>query len=77
VFAFIKGQAGGQTLVEGYYDGINDSAIRIHLQGYGSNEVNNALAGQTVSDGAVTLSLSDGTTITFQNVTVLDSTKFI
>jgi Ca2+-binding RTX toxin-like protein len=76
VFEFIKGQSGGQTLIEGYYD-FTASAIRIHLQGYDSNEVDNALDGQTVSNGSVTLSLSDGTTITFQNVTALDNSKFI
>jgi Ca2+-binding RTX toxin-like protein len=73
VFEFIKGQAGGQELVQGYLDA---SSIKIHLQGYAPEQVANALASQTVSNGSVTISLSDGTTVTFQNITALHGSNF-
>jgi Ca2+-binding RTX toxin-like protein len=73
VFDFISGQAGGTELVQ---DLTNASQVHITLTGYGPNEAANALAGQTTSGGAVTIKLSDNTTITFQNVARLTSGNF-
>jgi Ca2+-binding RTX toxin-like protein len=74
VYAFIKGHAGGSELVQGIFD---PSDIRISLQGYGPREVAEALASQHVSAGSVTIGLSDGTRITFQNVTALHTSNFV
>nr|WP_294546923.1 calcium-binding protein [uncultured Rhodopila sp.] len=74
VYAFIKGHAGGTEFVQGIFD---PSAIRISLQGYGPREVAEALASQHVTAGSVTIGLSDGTKITFQNVTALHQTNFV
>jgi Ca2+-binding RTX toxin-like protein len=63
----------GTTLITGIFD---PSSIKINLQGYGANEVNYALEHQTVKNGSVTVSLTDGTKITFQDVTALRSSNF-
>lgn len=73
-FAFIKGEAGGSDLVQGIFD---PSALKIDLQGYGAGAKAAALASQTVANGSVTIGLSDGTKITFQDVTSLHSSNFI
>jgi Ca2+-binding RTX toxin-like protein len=70
VFEFIKGEAGGHETVIGY-DNANVSSIRIHLEGYTPGQAAHAINHQTVSSNGVTVSLSDGTTITFQHVTGL------
>jgi Ca2+-binding RTX toxin-like protein len=72
VFEFMKGQ-GGTELVTGIID---PSSIQIALVGYASNEVTKALASQTVSHGSVSISLTDGTKITFQDVTSLTKSNF-
>jgi Ca2+-binding RTX toxin-like protein len=74
VYAFIKGHAGGAELVQGIID---PTAIRINLQGYGTTAVADALASQQVTAGSLTIGLSDGTKITFQNVTALHQSNFI
>ena len=74
VYAFIKGHAGGTELVQGIFD---PAAIRISLQGYGPHEVAEALASQHVAAGSVTIDLSDGTRVTFQNVTELQKSNFV
>jgi len=61
-------------LIQGYFDA---SLIKIHLQGYAPDQVANALARQTVFNGSVTLSLADGTKITFQDVTALHNSNFV
>lgn len=73
VFEFIKGYAGGSELVQGIYD---PTQISIDLVGYGANEVTNALSTQVDTSTSVTIGLSDGTKITFQNVTSLSSSNF-
>jgi Ca2+-binding RTX toxin-like protein len=72
VFEFVKGQAGGSELVQNVFD---SASVHIKLSGYSSTEAANALAGQTTNGSSVTLSLSDGTKITFDNITHLNSTN--
>jgi Ca2+-binding RTX toxin-like protein len=74
VFEFIKNQAGGTELVTGMLD---PSAIRIALVGYGGGEVNHALSSASVKHGSITIGLTDGTKITFQDVTTLTRSNFI
>ena len=73
-FEFIKGQAGGTELIKGLFDAAD---VRIDLDGYSSKEVKAAIAGQTTSGGSVTLSLSDGTKVTFENIAALTSKNFV
>jgi hypothetical protein len=74
VFAFINHQAGGTDLVQGIID---PAGIKIALEGYGGGAIAKALASQTVSQGSVTIGLSDGTKITFQDVISLNRSNFI
>jgi hypothetical protein len=48
----------------------------IDLQGYGKNEVANALKSQSVVGGTDTITLSDHTTISFANVSTLTASDF-
>jgi Ca2+-binding RTX toxin-like protein len=73
VFDFINHQAGGTELVQGIFD---PASIAIKLDGYGADAINQALATQTVKNGSVTISLTDGTKITFQDVTSLSKSNF-
>lgn len=66
VFDFINAQAGGKEVIQGY-NNTTASSIQIHLEGYGAD----AISSQKVSGGSLTVSLSDGTKLTFQNVTTL------
>lgn len=68
------GGHGGSTLVTGITD---PASIKISLQGYGPNEEAYALNHQTVVNGSVTMSLSDGTRVTFQDITTLKPSNFI
>jgi Ca2+-binding RTX toxin-like protein len=74
VFAFIKGHAGGTELVQDIAD---PTALRISLQGYGCEAAADALASQQVAAGSVTIALTDGTKVTFQNVSALHPSNFI
>ncbi|HET6307334.1 MAG TPA: calcium-binding protein [Rhodopila sp.] len=74
VFTFINHEAGGTELVQGMFD---PADIRIDLQGYGHDAINRALASQTVANGSVTISLIDGTKVTFQDVASLNRSNFI
>lgn len=74
VYAFINHHAGGTELINGVFD---PSAIEISLKGYASTEVAHALAHQTVTGGSVSIGLTDGTKITFQDVTALHTSNFI
>ena len=57
--------------------GIFDPAsIKIHLQGYDSSAINNALESQRTNNGSVTIGLEDGTKITFQDVAGLSRSNF-
>jgi Ca2+-binding RTX toxin-like protein len=73
VFEFMKGHAGGTELVTGI---LSSTAIQIDLEGYGANEANKALANATVKHGSITIGLTDGTKITFQDVTSLSKSNF-
>ena len=73
LFAFVNGQAGGSDVVVGFNPGQGD---RVDLQGYGANEVQNALAGATVANGSTTITLSDHTSITFAGVSNLTQSAF-
>jgi Ca2+-binding RTX toxin-like protein len=74
VFEFINHEAGGTELVQGIFD---PSSIKIDLVGYGHSEVSHALASQTVTNGSVTIGLTDGTKVTFENVTSLSKSNFV
>jgi Ca2+-binding RTX toxin-like protein len=73
VFDFIHGAAGGTVLVN---DLTNAAQVNINLTGYGPTEAANALAGQTTDGTSVTLTLSDHTQITFENITHLTNSNF-
>jgi Ca2+-binding RTX toxin-like protein len=71
---FTNGSAGGTDIVNGFSSGPD----KIQLDGYPSNEVSNALAGQTINGaGAVSVSFSDGTKVTFNSLGhLLNSSDF-
>ncbi len=73
LFVFTDGQAGGSELIQGFASGQDT----VDLQGYGKNEVANALKGAKVMDGSTTITLSDHTTITFAGVSNLTASDFI
>ncbi len=74
LFEFMKTLGGGTELVTGL---TNASQVHIELLGYGPNEVKNALAHQTTKDGSVTITLSDHTAVTFQNISSLTAANFV
>ena len=74
LFQFINGAAGGTELVENL---TNASQVHIDLEGYGKNEVKNALAGQMTNGSSVTITLSDHTQVTFENITHLTDKNFV
>ena len=53
-----------------------NSADKIDLSGFGHHAVAHALASQTVSNGSVTITLSDDTRITFSGITHLTRGNF-
>jgi Ca2+-binding RTX toxin-like protein len=75
LFEFINSAAtsGGTDTVEGL---TNTSQVHIALSGYAMDEAANAVAGQTTNGTSVTISLSDGTKVTFENITHLTSGNF-
>lgn len=74
VFEFMNHQAGGNELIQGLLD---PTAIQIDLLGYGAGAIDAALASQTVKHGSVTIGLTDGTKVTFQDITSLSRSNFI
>ena len=72
VFLFNHGQAGGTELIQGFASGQDT----IDLQGYGKNQVSNALKHQQVAGGSTTITLSDNTKITFADVSNLKASDF-
>ena len=48
----------------------------VSLTGFGPNEAANALANQVAGASSVTVTLSDNTKVTFQNITHLSSSDF-
>jgi Ca2+-binding RTX toxin-like protein len=75
LYEFVNQGAEGSAkdLVTGILD---PSAIKIDLVGYGLTEVAYALAHQTVKNGSDTIQLTDGTKITFEDVTSLKQSNF-
>ena len=73
LFEFMKTIGGGSELVTGLTD---PSQVHIDLVGDGKNEVQYALAHQTTADGSVTVTLTDNTTVTFQNIANLSASNF-
>lgn len=71
-FVFLNGAAGGNTEIQDFTLGVD----KVVLQGYGPDEVAQALQNATVSCGSVTLRLSDNTTITFDGITRLGTSSF-
>ena len=71
VFTFIQGEAGGSSLIENF-----TSLDKIKLVGYGPDAARNALQSQTAANGAVSITLSDNTTITLLGVNRLTSANF-
>jgi Ca2+-binding RTX toxin-like protein len=74
VYAFMKGRAGGSELVTGIFD---PGTIKIALVGYGAGEADHALSTATVNHGSITIGLTDGTKVTFQDVTSLSKSNFV
>lgn len=74
VFALIQGAAGGSLLVQNIFDARD---VRIDLINYGRGEEAYALSNQTTNGSSVTVSLTDGTTITFENITHLTGRNFV
>lgn len=71
VFTFTSGDA-AQVTIRDFHAGEDT----LKLDGYGNDEVQNALNGATSANGATTLTLSDNTTITLLNVTHLNQSNF-
>jgi Ca2+-binding RTX toxin-like protein len=74
LFEFINSAGGGAETVVGL---TGASQVHIELSGFGRDEVRKALAGQKVTDGSVTITLSDHSTVTFQNIGSLTSANFV
>jgi len=72
-FSFIDGASGGSMLVN---DLTNAAQVHISLSGYGPSEAANAVATQVSGAGSVTVTLSDNTSLTFQNITHLTTSNF-
>jgi len=64
IVGFIDGSAGGTDIVNSFASGTDT----INLHGYPSGEVSNVVGNQTLSGGNVTISLSDGTQVTFTSL---------
>jgi hypothetical protein len=73
LFEFMKTIGGGSELVTGLTD---PSQVQIDLVGYGKNEISFALAHQTTTNGSVTITLTDNTSVTFQNIASLSASNF-
>jgi Ca2+-binding RTX toxin-like protein len=73
VFQFVDGSSGGTDLVAGL---TSASQVSINLVGYGPNEAQNAVNTQSSTANSVTITLSDNTKITFDNITHLSTSNF-
>jgi Ca2+-binding RTX toxin-like protein len=71
VFTFIHGEAGGSSLIANF-----TSLDKIKLVGYGPDAERQALQSQVVANGAVSVTLSDNTTITVLGVSRRTSANF-
>ena len=73
LFSFANGSAGGSDLITDF----SASTDKVTLQGYGSGAVTAALNSAAFSGGSETLTLSDGTKVTFAGVTNLSGSNFV
>ena len=74
VFEFINvGSGGGSEFVTGLS---LTSQVSIHLSGYPNGEAAADVTSQSNIGGSTTLSLSDGTSVTFQNVATITTSNF-
>ena len=73
LFSFTNGQAGGQDVIGNF----NTATDKVTLQGYGAGAASTALSTAAVSNGSETLTLSDGTKVTFSGVSNLSSSSFV
>jgi uncharacterized protein (TIGR03118 family) len=71
-FVFASGVASGQEVVSGLSS--NDGIV---LQGFGADAAQMAIAGQVNSGGNTTITLSQGTTVTFFGLAHLDASAFV
>jgi Ca2+-binding RTX toxin-like protein len=71
VFTFIQGQAGGSEFIANF-----TSLDKIKLLGYGPDAEKQALQSQTVSNGSVSITLSDNTKVTLLGVNQLTDANF-
>jgi Ca2+-binding RTX toxin-like protein len=74
VFDFVKATGGGTEVVTGLTDA---SQVHIALSGYGAHAISQALASQSFDGSGVTITLSDNTKVTFQNITGLTAQNFV
>ena len=65
LFEFIHDSAGGTELVQGL---TSIGQVDLHLSGYASNDTG-SVASQNNTGGNLNVTLTDGTQITFQNIT--------
>ncbi len=72
LFSFTNGQAGGADMIYNF----NTAEDHVTLQGY-SGGASAALSTASISNGSETLTLSDGTKVTFSGVTNLSGSNFI
>ncbi|MFT8718584.1 beta strand repeat-containing protein [Acetobacter sp.] len=73
LFAFRDGIAGGNYVITDFGSAIGNS---VALLNYSADGLQNALNNQTTTNGNTTIKLDDNTTITFNNVTSLNSGDF-
>lgn len=69
LFSFYNGQTGGADVVNNF----NTSEDSITVQSYSADVLSTA----SISNGSETLTLSDGTTVTFNGVTNISGTNFV
>ena len=73
LFTFINSQAGGTERILDFTSGPD----QVDLQGYGKDEVANALKSQHVVSGADIVTLSDNTTISFVGIANVTASDFV
>jgi Ca2+-binding RTX toxin-like protein len=73
LYAFFNGEAGGTDVITNFKLGTD----HVTLQNYGPGAVSTALASAIFADGSTTMTLPDGTKVTFQGITHLTSASFV
>ncbi len=71
-FSITNGSAGGTD----YISNFNNATDKMHLVGYGANEIGNDLASSHTAGGSQILTLSDGTVLAFLNQTSINASSF-